>query len=198
VTVAGRDYKPADLKPGMRVRVGSKTGEKAASAIEAGWPRLKAALKGVDAARSTLTVALEFNGVDVEVAFPLPRDGVVLLDELPAGLADLEAGKEVEIELSPDKKSALAVHADGAKDDLPATLKAAEAGRVMILLPVEGREVDLSLDLAKDARIRFAGKDVAAADLKPGMRVRLRLAADRRTVATVWAAEAKPEEADRD
>jgi hypothetical protein len=44
-----------------------------------------------------------------------------------------------------------------------------------------------SLDLAKDARVRFEGKESKLSDLQPGMPIRMKLKTDRKTVGGIAA-----------
>jgi hypothetical protein len=136
---------------------------------------------------------------DYPVTLDVTPDARVVLDGLPAGLADVPTGKPVELELGLDKKSVLSINVLGPWDHLPGTVESCDP--VALTLAVElwvggrdgnGRPITLVLPVNADAKVRLAGADARLADLKPRMPVRLKLTADRKGVAGVLAGPPEP------
>ena len=194
----------ADLKPGMRVEFVYRGEGNTPAELVASWKRTSSAAKAVDAAKGTLTLQIENDGVEFDVALTVAPDAAVRVDELPAGLADVAAGGKVELELGIDKKTIPAIDAEGDAGDIPAVVKSydAVAGTILVAFEAEandfGRRVTLALPVNADAKVRLAGQDAKLADLKERMPVRLRMTADRKAVAGVLAAAPLPERKDDD
>jgi RNA polymerase sigma factor (sigma-70 family) len=194
----------ADLQPGMRVALTYVGNEQTPSEVKASWPRTGSEVRAVDAAKATVTIRVENRGVDFDVPLAVAADAEVVVDRLPAGLADVPVGRKVELELTLDKKSVTAVHADGDKGDIPALVKTYDAAARTLLVEFEaeahdvGRRVTLCLPVSADAKVRLAGKDAHLTDLKERTPVRLRMTADRKAVAGVLAGNPLPAEKDDD
>jgi RNA polymerase sigma factor (sigma-70 family) len=198
----------ADAKPGMhaKMKVLRKTGLDIQEA-RLNWPRFRAEVKAADAAKSSISVEIE--GQDDQkftMPFDVSKDANLLIDGIPAGVDDL-AGAKAELHWSLDKKSFVGVTADGGANDFGGWVKAVDAAGNTITVTTEvesdrvSRKVSLNLPVANDARIRLLGKEAKLSVLKEGMPVRVKLAADLRTVAGVWAdavPPAKPKDKDDD
>jgi len=204
VTFGKKPAMLADLKPGMHVEfvyVGEAT---APTEVHARWPKTEAKAKAVDAAKNTITIAVENGGVDFDIPLTVAADAEVKVDGLPAGLADVAVGLKVALELGLDKKTVLAVRADGEKGDIPAVVKSYDPAARTLLIEFEidandvNRHVTLALAVNADAKVRLAGKDAKLSDLKERMPVRLRMTADRKAVASILAGDPLPVSKDDD
>lgn len=202
---AGQPVKLSDLQPGMRAELVYPVEQVANTPVEvrASWPRRGATVKALDLAGSTLTI--QTGGDDgFEVVLKLAPGARVNVDELPAGLADVPVGGKVELDLSLDKKGVLGIKAEGEKGDLPALVKSydAAAGTLLVEFDAEAndfaRRVTLCLPVSANAKVRLAGADAKLADLKERMPVRLRMTADRKSVAAVLAAPPLPADKEDD
>ncbi len=120
--------KLTDLKEGMEATVSFRDSEKAAVRVDAGWPKLDADVKSVDAAKGQTDHQTEGkNGFDFDYTFTVAADVEVEIDGIPAGLADIKSGGSVELEFAADKKTVVRIEADGEKDELTADVKAVDA-----------------------------------------------------------------------
>ena len=192
IIVAKRNYKLADLAVGMDVAVSFRGKEKTAFRVDASWPHLETTVKAVDAAKRTLSISARGNGgFEFEVPLSLASDANIVIDGLPAGLGDLTIGKKLRVEFGPDKKTAYKIEAEADSDELSAAFVKADAKSLTLLLRIAGhrdeRKIELNFPIASTAKFHLAGKDIAIADLKEKMPVRVKFDADRRTVTGVWA-----------
>lgn len=206
VTFARRPAKLADLKEGMEATVTFRGTEKEAVTVEAGWPSLGVDVKAVDPAGKQMTIKKDGDkGFEFDITLPVAADVQVEIAGIPAGLADVKGGSKVEVEFAADKKTVVRIEGKGEKDDLTATVKAADAANKAITLTLlvaghkdDERKVELSFAVAADCTVRLSGKDVKLDDLKADMPVRCKFAADRRTVSGIWAGPPVPQEKDDD
>ena len=122
----------------------------------------------------------------------------VVVDALPAGLADLTLGKKVWLDFGPDKKTIYGIEAEADPQDLSALIKSLSGKTIVLTVRVNGfrdeRKVELKFEIAANAKVRYEGKDIKLAELKSEQRVRCRFAEDRKTIKSIWAASAPPKE----
>jgi hypothetical protein len=155
------------------------------TALDVFWPAIKCVVRSVDVGKGTLTVP-EL-GSERRVTLEVPSGTPVLIDALKAGLADLMPGQKMRVVLSPDRRKAVVIRAEGDPTEVPGQLKAIDSeGRsllVTVLTRFSGnRRLDLRFPLGDKVRVRLEGADVALADLPAHAFVHLRLAEDRQTV----------------
>lgn len=205
VTVARRPVKVTELTVGMRAAASFKGNDKKAFEITAWWPMLDTVIKGIDAVKNIITVKADGNnGFEFEIPLPVGADAKIVSDQLPVGLGDLAVGSKVEIEFALDKKTVVGVRSEGEQDNLVAEIKSVDLVNKVLTLAVRAqggqneRAVDLAFGITGDAKFRFFGKDITLADLKPEMPVRVKFAADRRTISKLWAAPPVPKEEQKD
>jgi RNA polymerase sigma factor (sigma-70 family) len=208
VLFGGRAVKLDDLKPGMRgelVYTTENAGPNALIEVRAHWPRQNASLTGFDAAKGTLTFQLDGDGgVGFPITLDVAKDAKVVVDGLPAALADVPTGRKVELELGIDKKSVTGIEADGDKGDLPAVVKSYDAAANTLLVEFDAsandreRRVTLCLPVNANAKVRLTGADAKLTDLKDRTPVRLKLTPDRKGVAAVLAGPPLPPEKEDD
>lgn len=206
VLFGGRAIALEDLKPGMRGELVYTTENAAANSlieVRASWPRQRASLTGLDAAKGTLTFQVGGDGGDgtgLPVTLDVAKDVRVVVDGLFAGLADVPTGRKVELELGIDKKSVGAIEADGDAGDLPALVESYDAAANTLLVEFEAeandrsRRVTLCLPVSAGAKVRLAGADAKLTDLKDRTPVRLKMTPDRKGVAAVLAGPPLPPE----
>lgn len=208
VLFGGRAIKLEDLKAGMRgelVYTTEKVDGNSLIEVRAYWPRQQASLTALDTAKNTLTFQIDGDGgVGFPVTLDVSKDVRVVVDGLPAGLADVPTGRKVELELGIDKRSVGAIEADGEKGDIPALVKVYDAAANTLLIEFEAeandhsRRVTLCLPVNAGAKVRLAGADAKLTDLKERMPVRLKMTPDRKGVAAVLAAAPLPVEKNDD
>ena len=194
----------ADLKPNMRVELIYRGASNTPSEVVASWRHSHSEVKSLDLAKSTLTIHVENDGIEFEVALTVTPDATILVDKLPAGLADVMPGRKALLKLGLDKKTVIGIEAEGNKLDIPALVKSYDAVANTLLVEFDaeaddfGRRVTLALPVNADAKVRLAGADAKLTDLLPRMPVRLRMTDDRKAVAGILAAHPLPERKDDD
>lgn len=224
LTFHGKPIKPADLKAGMHVELDFRGNTTDLLAVRAGWPPTKAVVKAVDVAKRTVTIPLRTEGdTEFDVPIPVAPGAAVVIDGLPAGLADLPATGPAELALSLDKKSIVRIESAGDLADLPGvvtstrqeqvksegTAAALPSWRYGIAIEVhvrphrpgaEEQPVELLFDVAPNAKVRLNGREARFQDLVPAAhpRVRLGFGPDAKTVVRILAADALPKPKDDD
>jgi hypothetical protein len=204
VRFGARTVAISDLQPGMVVVLSYKGNSTDLREVKAGWPHREVVFKAADPATKSFSVETGGDEGGFETVLTLDPAAKVTVDDLPAGLADVPAGKKVRLELTIDKKGVLGVEAEGPADTLPGLLNRYDAKSNSLLVEVraagfrEDRVVTLSFPLTTTAKVRHAGRDVALTDLKPRMPVRLTFTPDRRTVSRVLIADPLPVEVNDD
>ncbi len=194
------EIKLTDLKEGLKATVLLHAGEQRAYQVSVYWPTMRAEFRSASREAGKLVVKGETaQGYEAEMTLPVADGGTVHVGQVPADLADLSAGRTVEVRFALDRKTVVDVNAVPEADELIAWVRAVEGNGQSLLLQVPNdlttpsRHVPnehvlyLSLPVAADCKVRQAGKAVAAADLKPQTVVVCRLAADRRTISSILA-----------
>jgi hypothetical protein len=190
----------ADLRPGMHVELAYKGNSADLLEVRASWPRREVVFRSADPDARTFRVAAG----GAEAVLKLAPDASVVVDELPAGLADVPVGQKVRIDPTADETGVLALEADGPPDTLPGLVKRYDAAARTLFVEVRAagfrfdRVATIGFPVAAGAKVRYAGRDAALADLTERMPVRLTFAADRRAVASVLAAAPLPPEVNDD
>lgn len=206
ISFAGKSVKLDELQPGMRGELIYPMDQNAkALELRAAWPGQKVKFRAVDAAKGAVTFAVGGDGgVDFPVTLEVAKDARVVVDGLPAGLADLPTGREVELHLSLDKRAVVEARADGGPGDIPAVVRQYDPAAQTLLVEFEAeandrsRKVTLCLPVNASARVRLAGSDAKPSDLQPRMPVRLVLTPDRKAIAGVLAGHPLPAPKDDD
>jgi hypothetical protein len=196
----------ADLRPGMTVELSYKGNSTDLLGVRATWPQREVVFKAADPATRSFSIETGGDEGGFETVLHLTPDAKVMVDELPAGLADVPAGAKTRVDLALDRKGVLALEADGLPDTLPVLVKRYEPGAPTGTLYVEvraagfrrDRVATIGLPLAAGVRVRYAGHDAALTDLRDRMPARLTFSPDRRTVTTVLVAAPLPPEVNDD
>ncbi len=194
----------ADLKPNMRVELIYRGTSNTPSEVVASWRHSHSEVKSLDLAKNTLTIHVDNDGIEFEVVLTVTPDATILVDKLPAGLADVMPGRKALLKLGLDKKTVIGIEAEGNKLDIPALVKSYDAVANTLLVEFDaeaddfGRRVTLALPVNADAKVRLAGADAKLTDLLPRMPVRLRMTDDRKAVAGILAAHPLPERKEDD
>jgi hypothetical protein len=182
--------KLTDLLAGTIVTLQLAADRKTAVAIYARGPTLHAAVAATDAGKNTLTLRVKGENGPEEHALTLAKAAQITLsdglskDDKPreAQLSDLAEGTGVVVQLSVDRKTALAVRVLG--DSLYGPLEGVDLGNNTITLKVkeDGQLVDKTLTLLKGARVAGAKLN----ELRAGQRVAVTLSVfDKTKVAAV-------------
>ena len=193
--------KLSELKVGMKCRAVFNDKQTSVIEFEANWPKLRTKAKEIDAATGKLTIEIEVNNQEFELPFAIRPNAIITVDGLKATIADVPTG-EVTVQFSPDRKQLIAIESAGGKGDLPATFASADIAknsvRVTVGIGDDERKVELAFEIAKNAKVRYHGTDLTLADLKKDMRLRLKLADDRRTIVSILADDPAPKNDDDD
>ena len=116
----------------------------------------------------------------------------VMVDGKAARLEDVRPGMQVLCRLSPDEKTALAIHATGPV--VAGTLVGVDAAaRTLTLTFGEEGGQQWTYAIAPGAAILVHGRPSALADLEPGTRITLQLSVDNRAVLDVRAGQPRPQ-----
>jgi RNA polymerase sigma factor (sigma-70 family) len=164
-----------DLSAGTSVTLQLAADRKTALAIHARGPTLHAAVAATEAGKNALTIRTKGeNGLE-EHTFTLAKGAQITLSDglskedkpKQAQLSDLAEGTGVEVQLSVDRKTALAVRVLG--DSLYGPLEGVDLGNNTITLKVkeDGQLVDKTLTMLKGARVEGAMLN----ELRAGQRV---------------------------
>ncbi len=127
-------------------------------------------LQGVDADKQTVTVSINNRQTGkADKTFELAKDAAIFRDGKPAKLADLKKGKRVDVKLSADQKTAVAISETG--KTLMGQLKSVDPATNSITLTIaagrpEPVKKEVTYELAKDGKVTLAGKEAKFADLK--------------------------------
>ncbi|MBX9623958.1 MAG: sigma-70 family RNA polymerase sigma factor, partial [Gemmataceae bacterium] len=203
-TFHGKPVKPADLKPGMRAEIDYRGNSTEFVAARAYWPPRRVTVKSVSVADRTFSIETGGDEGGFEIVLAVAPDAEVVVDGLPAGLADVPVGRRAEVSPSLDRKAVVAVRSAGDPADLPALVVGYNSTSRTLLVSFEAdqgdvrRPVTLALPVGAGAKARLAGKDLPLAEVKPRMPARLRLSGDRTTVTGLLLAAPLPEEKDDD
>jgi RNA polymerase sigma factor (sigma-70 family) len=200
VRAARQQVNLADLQVGMLCEVEYDGTTDNALRVEAAWPKVSYTLKSVLQERRQIRILIkEDNEADFAVMLPLTETATFLLDAtIPVGLADLPYNRPVTLEFALNKEEIVGVEFLPAADDIQARVLEVDTEKKSVLLAVGiagsryERKVPLSFNLASDAKIRKAGKDIALSDLTRLTWVNVSFAADRRTITTLLAGETLP------
>lgn len=190
-----REGKLADLLTGTHAVLELTADGKAAATITARGPSISGAVKGVDAAKNTLTVRI---GRDPEEdkTFEVSKDAPVLYNEgvgrgsVPKEikLADLPEGVVVALNLSVDQKSIVGILTNG--PSVVGVVKAVDAAKNKIIVTVNATRTeageDKTYEVAKSAQVVLEeGKASKLDDVKADLRVTLRLSLDKKAVQVI-------------
>src|SRR5262245_33377631 len=163
-------------------------------------PTVRGRIKEVKAADKIITVDVPKNDgtkASDEKTYKLATDVAVTLDESltkgtppPAGkLADLSAGIEVTVQLSPDKSTAIAILARG--PTIHSSVLSTDTGKATLTIRTKGADGpgEETLAVAKEAKIILTDgltkeekpKEAALGDLAAGTSIQAQLSVDRKT-----------------
>jgi RNA polymerase sigma factor (sigma-70 family) len=180
----------ADLPVGAVVTARLSVDEKVAGSLDVRGPEVRGVVKAVDADKRRLTVQ---SGKDSEQTFTIPADLAIVRGDGKKGqaglvkLADVPAGAQVSVQLSPDQKTVVSLTAEGAS--LFGTVKAVDAGERKITLTVFVSKGEPSeekiLTVARDAQVWIDGKESKLADLPVEAVVRVRLTLDQKAAGSI-------------
>jgi RNA polymerase sigma factor (sigma-70 family) len=171
VLIDGKKARLADLVGNVTVQLTEENG--VVTRIETLGSSMAGMIDGIDLAKGTITLGQPNQHGKYELA----KDAAVEIDGKPRTLADLKAEMPATVAFSALKRVVIHVHAEGPQ--VEGVLKAVDPERRT--LSVRLRSVPLTvpeLSVADGAEVRVGGNTARLADLKAGMRVTLRLAAD--------------------
>jgi len=180
IVIDGKDRKLGDLKTGILVEIDYRPGEKPqAVRITAQGKSSEGVVGEVDLETRTLTLHQEDEGKDeiVETDIVVVKDARILINGKPAQLQNLKPNMRVSVQHSAVKPVLVAVTAAGPR--VEGVLTAVDPKKLTLTLNLKNIHVSTSpVNIAPDAKIQVNGRDATVADLKPGMRVTLRMAAE--------------------
>jgi RNA polymerase sigma factor (sigma-70 family) len=159
-------------------------------------PGLKGVLQSVDPAKRIINVKVMRDGGEIQDhELAVAKDASVSVPgKEKAALTDLKAGMRVAVGLSADRKTAVRIRVDAGKqakqkNTVSGIFRSADAVKntitVSVAGPREGQTQDQTFSLARDVAITTAKGAGRLADLQPGMRILLRLSADRSVVISI-------------
>ncbi|HKB39834.1 MAG TPA: sigma-70 family RNA polymerase sigma factor [Gemmataceae bacterium] len=194
-----KEAKLADLPTDSVVTVWLSVDQKHAQGIIAEGPNLYGVVKAVDAAKNTLTLTTRSRGGDAEEkTLDVAKNAITLLDDgrgrrfsLKEGkLADVPAGAQVFLKLTPDQKFITMLRAEG--PSVGGRIKALDpkAGTITVDVQVARGEnpEEKTFTLAKNVRVQIEGNEGKLADIKVGDDApfaMLRLSLDQKTVQSI-------------
>jgi hypothetical protein len=200
---AFKEGKLADLSAGLPVIVRMTQDKKTVVGIWAEGPSIHGTVKAVDAGKQTITVInpAKKGEADMEQTFSVPKTAKFSFQDSKAikgqpesrGLADLPTGAVVVLKLTPDRKTVVSIHAEGAT--LKGTVKAVDATTGTITLIVqEGKEPgERMIHVGKSATITVAGPDkkgpgteIKLTDVAKGAQAVIRLSLDQKEAVSVF------------
>jgi hypothetical protein len=106
--------KLSDLKEGMGVTLRMSEDGKTVVAIRVAAPTAQGVVKGVDAAKNTITVTIGAKNTAMDVTYELDKAATVQIDGKSGQLTDLKVGTQVQLLLSRENSGVVGVRA-GAK-----------------------------------------------------------------------------------
>jgi RNA polymerase sigma factor (sigma-70 family) len=171
VLIDGKEARLADLAGNIAVQLTEENG--VVTRIETFGSSREGVIEGIDLARGTITLGQPNQHGKYELA----KDAAVEIDGRPRTLADLKPEMPATVGFSALKQVVIHVRAEGPQ--VEGVLKTVDPDRRT--LSVRLRNVPLTvpdLPVADGAEVQVGGKAGRLADLKAGMRVTLRLAAD--------------------
>ncbi len=180
IVIDGKERKLTDLKTGIPVDIEYRPGEKAqALSITAQGKTTTGTVHEVDLETGTLTLHQEEEGKDeiVESDHVVVKDARIVINGKPAKLGDLKPGMRVSVRHSAIKPVLVAVTAAGPRVDGILTAVDPRARTLTLILKTLHLATS-PVQIAADAKIQVNGRDATLADLKPGMRLSLRMAAE--------------------
>jgi RNA polymerase sigma factor (sigma-70 family) len=197
---AFKEGKLADLSAGLPVTLRLIQDKKTVVGVWAEGPTLHGTVKAVDADKKTITVLnpARKGEADMEQTFAVPVTAKLSFPDTPKGqaetrgLANVPTGAVVTLKLTPDRKTVVSLHAEGAT--LKGTVKAVDATTNTITLVVqEGKEPgERMIHLSKSAVITLAGSDkktpateIKLKDVSPGALATVRLSLDQKEAVSV-------------
>jgi RNA polymerase sigma factor (sigma-70 family) len=163
-------------------------------------PTVRGKLKAINSGDKTITVDVPKNDgtkASEEKTYKLSADVVVTIDESftkekppPAGkLTDLSEGLDVTVQLSPDKSTAVAVHARGPV--LHTSVASVDAGKGTMTVRIKAADgpMEQTLAVAKEAKIILTDgltkeekpREAALGDLAADTHIQVQLSVDRKT-----------------
>jgi hypothetical protein len=193
-----KEAKLAELATGATVTLRLSADQKMIEGVFAEGPMLGGQLKGVDAAKNSITVTIGGGREDAEErTIDVAKGATILVNDgrgrrlsvKEAKLADLPAKASVILRLSVDQKTVTLIRAEGPM--LPCAIKSVDATKGTITVATRVARGDnpeeKTLPVAKDARIVIEGAEVKLADIKPNdeMFAVLRLSLDSKTVQAI-------------
>jgi RNA polymerase sigma factor (sigma-70 family) len=180
IIIDGKDRKLGDLKTGISVEVVYRPGAKPqAVSITAHGKSSAGVVSEIDLDTSTLTLQQEEEGRDeiVESDHVVVKDARIVINGKPARLEDLKPGMRVSVEHSAVKPVLVSVTAAGPR--VEGVLTAIDPKKMTLTLNLKNIHLATGpVSIAANAKIQVNGRDATVADLKPGMRVTLRMAAE--------------------
>ncbi|MFO0455903.1 MAG: hypothetical protein ACK5Z0_07815 [Planctomycetota bacterium] len=189
LTLDGKVCRPADLKPGIRVRVTTGVGESAATRVEA-IERNRAFASHVHDGKFVSVKGEQLvmtNAAGNEESLKLRADAIWTLDGKTCQNSALKPGGKVRV-FTPEPFSLTAIRIEAidrnpefASDRHDGKLVSLSGEKLAFTSP-DGQEHDLSLP--KGAVVTLDGNACKAADLKPGTRIRVTTRDAYSTVAT--------------
>jgi hypothetical protein len=198
---SGKVVKLTDLKEGMRLVVSLSQDKKTASGIQAAEKQqlVEGAIKAVDAAQNTITVANKDKqtGQKQEATFPVAADARIVRtghakgNEKAAKLGDLKEGMRLVLRLSPDNKAVVGIQV--AAPTATGVIKSVDAARssVTVTLGAKDNAKDITYEVEKKAPVLIDGKEGKLADLKEGSPIHLLLSPEDGGVVGIQAGEKK-------
>jgi RNA polymerase sigma factor (sigma-70 family) len=184
----------ADLPANVVVFLTLSADRMVAGSIRAEGQKVTGVVKGVDAVKNAVTVAVTVKKGQPEVTrtFLVAKDAPVSIDNgktkdkaRPDGLGDLPPGAVVTLRLSLDQRSAVAIRAGGVTAH--GGVKAVDAVKSTITL--KDKRGDTTYAVAPDAKVFLDGDSQAKklADVPVNAAVNLKLLAGQKTVREIWA-----------
>ena len=180
VEIDGKPGKLADVPVGgASVTLKLSADQTTAFSIQASGPSAGGEVAAADAAKNTLTLAINAE----EKTCTVTKDAKVEIDGKPGNLADVAVGYSVILHLTVDGKAVWSIQATGPLSG--GDVKAVDAAKNT--LTVTNQLGEQTFDVAKDINIVIDGKSGKFAHLKEGMEVGLRLSVDKKTVVSITA-----------
>lgn len=132
---------------------------------------------------------------DGSITLPLAENVRVLVDGKPSQLVMIPPGTVVFLEQPEGQDSVVGIRADGPSAGGEVRAVDASAGTITLVGRLgRGTPVDRVYPLAVDGQVIIDGKPAALADVRPGTRVLLKLALDRKTIIRIAVGSGEPRE----
>lgn len=178
---ASAEGKLADLAPGTSVVLTLAADGKSVVSIQAERPQLHGVLRAADVGKNTITLAIAVKKDEPpqEQTFPLAKEAAVTMDGKAVRLDELPRDALVFLALSADRKTAVAVRAEGGS--VRGIVRGADASSITIA----GKQGDQSYSLAREATVSIDGKAGPLASVPAEAVASIRLSADGKTAVSV-------------